>query len=90
MVQKSKRLYEYPPIIERLCKKTNYYNFNIVETEEYFEGSDEPHKEYNYEQIIINNPITKEKLLILMSAAGLDSSQYIDIVNKDCDVLGII
>jgi hypothetical protein len=89
MIQKSKRLYDYPPIIERLCKKTNYYNFNIVETEEYFEDLNEPYKEYNYEQIIINNPVTREKLLMLMSVEGLDSSEYIDMVNKDCDDLGI-
>jgi hypothetical protein len=89
MIQKSKRLYEYPPIIERLCEKTNYYNFNIVETDEYFEDSNEPYKEYNYEQIIINNPVTREKLLMLMSAEGLDSSEYIEMINKDCDNLGI-
>jgi len=90
MIQKSKRLYEYPPIIERLCKKTNYYNFNIIETEELFEGSSEPHKEYSYDQILVENPVTREKLLRLMGENGLNSDEYIAMINKDCDNLGII
>jgi hypothetical protein len=89
MIQRSNRIHEYPPIIERLCPRTNYYNFNIVETEKKWEDSDETYLNYDYEQIIVDNPVTREKLVDLMSVVGLDSQEYIDMVNKDCDDLGI-
>jgi hypothetical protein len=89
MIQKSNRLYEYPPIIERLCSKTSYYNFNIIETEKSFEGSDELYLNYDYEQILIENPVTREKILQGMGEVGLNSEEYINMINLDCDNLGL-
>jgi hypothetical protein len=88
MIQKSNRLYEYPPTIERLSPKDNYYNFNIIESEKEDESGN-TYLNYDYEQILVDNPVTREKLLRLMVDEGLDSEEYVAMINKDCDDLGI-
>lgn len=89
MIQKSNRIYEYPPIVELLSSKTSYYNFNIIETEKEFEDSGDKYLNYDYEQITILNPVTRDKILTGMAEVGLDSEDYINMINLDCDNLNI-
>ena len=88
MIQKSNRLYEYPPIIERLSPMDNYYNFNIIESEKEDESRN-TYLNYDYEQIVVDNPVTREKLLRLMTDEGLDSEEYVEMINRNCDELEI-
>jgi len=88
ILQKSNRVHNPPPIIERLSQLHSYYNFNIIKTNrEDDNGIKYDHYEYN--QIWLDNPVTREKIKNTMIKVGLGDQTYIDMVDSDCNKLGI-
>jgi hypothetical protein len=85
----SYRLDDAPPIIERLCSNTNYYNFNIT-SRKYIEDEELTDRdEYICEQVLVTNPVTKEKIKESMINSGYNIDDYIKQIESDCLKLGI-
>jgi hypothetical protein len=83
---KSQKLYTPPPIVEYLRPEDSHYNFNIIETP--VEKEDESYLEYDYDQVFVDNPVTRQgiKDSVAKEYNLLDWEAQID---KDCDDLKI-
>ena len=77
---KSTRTHTPPPSIEWLGYEESHYNFNIVKTVIEGEDGSETYDSYEYDQLIISNPVTKEKIEQSLSENGFEAG---DIENID-------
>ncbi len=83
---KSQRLYTPPPIVEYLRPEDSHYNFNIIET--LVEKEDESYLEYDYDQVFVDNPVTRQGIKDSV-AKEYNLSEWEAQIDKDCDELGI-
>jgi hypothetical protein len=84
---KSQKLYEPPLIIEYLRPQDSHYNFNVIETIVEEDGN-EPYSVFNYDQVFVNNPVTRQGIKDSVEKE-YNLAEWELQIDKDCDELGI-
>lgn len=85
---KSQRVYTSPPIIEYLRPEDSHYNFNIIETIVEEDGNN-PYSVFDYNQVFVNNPVTRQKIKESVSKK-YNLAEWEEQIDIDCNELGII
>jgi hypothetical protein len=86
---KAFRTHTPPPIIEFLCPATSHYNFSVIEDETIPENEGEAYISYEYDQVTVQNPVTRQGIKNAISEQGYDLETLENIIDRDCDNLGI-
>lgn len=84
---KANKTHTPPPVIQWLCPKTSHYNFNIEKGIR--EENDQSYDDYNYEQVTVLNPVTREGIKSAIVDQGYDLGLLEAVIDSDCDNLGI-
>ena len=86
---KSQRTHSPPPIVEYLRPEDSYYNFNVTESlmESQADGV-EAYSVYDYDQVLVSNPVSAEKIKNSLSME-YNLADWLDLIESDCDLLGI-